>query len=193
MRVATVDGLVTLFYDGSKELFNQELSREWREVQNILEPSNLESSNVSDECKRYVRERYSWQQIIVVEGVTAIPEFTFSGCKNIKRVIFANTVIMIAVNAYSKCRSLIFVKWSINLEFIGEGAFYNCNLSSVFMPPRCREIRTLAFGENENLSLLYVPHTLLTTFGIGSSVLDSTKLQQNAPREIVIDEHWLKN
>jgi hypothetical protein len=29
MRVATVDGLVTLFYDGSKELYNRELNNEW--------------------------------------------------------------------------------------------------------------------------------------------------------------------
>lgn len=193
MRVATVDGLVTLFYDGSKELYNHELSLEWLDVHDYVEPSNLESSNVSDECKGYLRERWSWQQIIVVEGVTAIPELTFCCCYNIKRVIFANIVIRIEDNAYMECRSLIFVKWSINLEFIGDNVFYNCNLSSVFMPPRCREIGELVFGKNENLSLLYVPNTLLTTFGLGSSVLDSTKLQQIVPREINIDEHWLKN
>lgn len=29
MRVANVDGLMTLFYDGSRELYNYELSQEW--------------------------------------------------------------------------------------------------------------------------------------------------------------------
>ena len=31
MRVATVDGLVTLFYDGSKKLYNDELDDEWED------------------------------------------------------------------------------------------------------------------------------------------------------------------
>ena len=29
MRVATVDDLVTLFYDGSEPLYNQRLNQEW--------------------------------------------------------------------------------------------------------------------------------------------------------------------
>lgn len=107
--------------------------------------NDLESMDLSDECKRYFRERYSWQQIIVVEGVTAIPEFTFGGCKNIKRVIFADSVIRIERFAFSLCENLVFIKWSISLEFIGTFAFSSCNLSSVFIPPTCREICNHAF------------------------------------------------
>ncbi|GFH57231.1 hypothetical protein CTEN210_13707 [Chaetoceros tenuissimus] len=141
MRVATVDGLVTLFYDGSKELYNDEL-------------------HYSDETCRwsqdYWRERLSWQQVIVVDGVTEIPMITFEGCTNIVRVIFADTVIRIDFWAFAGC-SLTFIKLPINLEYIGREAFLACELSSVFLPPRCRVIGTGAFKGNENLEILNVP------------------------------------
>lgn len=163
MRVATVDGLVTLFYDGSRELCNRDLEREHLIAQqhrrmnlNAMQRNDFEAMEISDECKRYFRERYSWQQIIMVEGVTAIPEFTFSGCKNIKRVIFADSVIRIERFAFSLCTALVFIKWSISLEYIGKFAFSSCNLSSVFIPPTCREICNHAFQGNTNLSIFHV-------------------------------------
>ena len=154
MRVATVDGLVTLFYDGSKELWNQELIDEWQErrqnIGHVEEDDNWESWDLSNECKEYFRERFSWQQVIV-EGVMEIPEFTFSGCFNIKRVIFADTVIRIEHGAFFRCYNLVFIKLSLRLEYIGECAFELCNLSSVFVPPSCREIGMGAF-----LSLIHI-------------------------------------
>lgn len=42
-------------------------------------------------------------------------------------------------------------------ECIRPWAFYECNLSSVFVPPICRELRRNAFASNENLSILHVP------------------------------------
>ena len=92
MRVATVDGLVILLYDGSKELYNDRLDFELLTTgiehgrRLIQGQAIFEAMDLSDECKRYIRERMSWQQIIVMEGVTTIPEHTFKGCKNIKRV-----------------------------------------------------------------------------------------------------------
>ena len=37
MRVATVDGLVTLYYDGSKELYNKELRDELAQLIKTLD------------------------------------------------------------------------------------------------------------------------------------------------------------
>ena len=202
MRVATVDGLVTLFYDGS-ELFNDDLHDEWYdENQNHANPhdDNWEEWNLSDECKQYLRERESWQQIIVVEGVTVIPAWTFRRCKNIKRVIFSNTVVRIKEWAFGSCKCLTYIKWSINIEVIESGAFYNCDLTSVFMPPRCREIGSAAFRDNYDLTLFHVyPHTQL-----GDRVLSETKLMKDSPFKFLnrwgnyedqTDEvhNWIKN
>lgn len=179
MRVATVDGLLTLYYDGSEELFDDELNDEWfdkwyeQDLPTKWDDSwNLDSWDLSEACKKYVRKRNSWQQIIVVEGVTAIPEYIFCDCYKIKRVIFANTVIRIKTCAFNGCKSLIYIKWSINIKVIGINAFGGCDLSSVFVPPRCREVDSFAFRGNKNLTIFYIPQETV----LGNEVVDGTKL-----------------
>ncbi|GFH61896.1 leucine-rich repeat domain-containing protein [Chaetoceros tenuissimus] len=185
MRVATVDGLVTLFYDGSKQLFNEELHGEfWGEYYdhdcNEDEIDNWEEWDLSVECKKYWRERLSWQQIIIADGVTEISKWTFAVCYNVKRVIFANTVIRIGECALLRCRSLVYIKLPTHLEYIGTSSFCLCNLLSVFIPPSCRVIRNDAFGYNEYLYILNVPqHTAL-----GGNVIDGTVLAKASPFEV---------
>ena len=132
MRVATVDGLVTLFYDGSRELYDYDLNWEWLTEysrRRLIDGDraervvDLEAMNVSDECKRYLRERQTWQQVIIVDGVTEILENTFSKCENIERVIFADTVTRIKGCAFHGCKKLVFIKLPLNLDLIGACAF----------------------------------------------------------------------
>ena len=131
MRVATVDGLLTLFYDGSEELYNEKLDDELAKAYNKQTDEDdqglqttWELRDLSDACRRYYRKRQTWQQIIVVDKVTVIPRFTFKRCKNIRRVIFADTVIRIEECAFHDCNNLVYVKWSTNLLCVGEQAFY---------------------------------------------------------------------
>lgn len=139
MRVATVDGLVTLFYDGSKQIYNRELCDEASDLHSF-DGDNLEEFDLSDECKRYWKERLSWQQVIIEKGVTVIPKEAFYKCYNIKRVIFSNTVIRIEEYAFTGCNSLISANLPINLEHVGMYGFCGYDLISVFVPPRCRSI-----------------------------------------------------
>lgn len=122
MRTELVDGLWTLFYDGS-ELFNYELHTERFPIERR-----------SHFAQQYWKERELWQQVIVLDGVSIIPRQTFHGCKNIKRVILANTVTRIEGWAFSKCILLDDVKWSMNLEYIGLNAFKCCALKHGFIP-----------------------------------------------------------
>ncbi|GFH57197.1 predicted protein [Chaetoceros tenuissimus] len=173
MRVATVDGLVTLFYDGSKDLFNHDLHSKWfvKWNEHGLNEDEWEEWDLSTDCKNYWRERD----------------------KHGSRVIFANTVIRIERFAFICCKRLAFIKWSINLEFIGQCALSDCNLSSVFVPPRCREIRDHAFACNCNLKLLNVPqNTNLVEphWIIRDTVLYSKYELQRADPELDV---WLKN
>ncbi|GFH43817.1 hypothetical protein CTEN210_00290 [Chaetoceros tenuissimus] len=199
MRVATtVDGLVTLFYDGSKPLYNDELTREWNTERIFVyvddgEPY-YEIDHLSVEFKTYWNERQSWQQIIVVDGVTEIPEYTFYECENIKRVIFPDTVNRIERDAFVGCKNLACINWSLNIQFIGYSAFYRCNLSSVFIPPRCREIGEFAFASNDNLKILNVPRDT----EIGNCIIDYTELFKSSHYDYAINyDHligaWLKN
>lgn len=177
MRVANVDGLVTLFYDGSRELYNHELSIEWQVADYRYSHLNVnfEEWGISDQCKRYRRERQTWQQIVVVEGVTVIPHYTFRRCENIKRVIFANTVVRIESCAFEYCISLIYIKLDENLEYIGEHAFHDCDLLSVFIPPRCRDIGGYAFYGNTNLAIFNISQDAI----LGDNAIFQTKLLPN--------------
>ena len=179
MRVAKVDGLVTLFYDGSRELFNRQLHDEWWDeyLDHDEKIKGWESWDLSDECKQYLRQRFSWQQVIIEEGVTVIPDGTFRNCKSIKRVIFADTVVRIEQWAFANCEGLVYIKLSINLEYIGRCTFASCNLSSVFLPPRCRQVGFAAFDYNKNLTICHVPQDT----ELGAKVFAQTKFIANSP------------
>lgn len=166
MRTDIVDGLLTLFYDGSDKLFNSKFHVE--EALLIVDPrtTNMTAEEMfdelSDECQQYFRERHSWEQVMIEEGVTNIPGRVFLECRNIKRVIMADTVISIGSCAFKLCRKLVFFKPSINLKYIGRRAFLNCNLSSVFIPPSCQEVGPEAFAYNRDLTIFSVSeHTEL--------------------------------
>ncbi|GFH58508.1 hypothetical protein CTEN210_14984 [Chaetoceros tenuissimus] len=149
----------------------------------------------SDECKQYWRERLSWQQIIVVEGVTEIPESTFQYCFNIKKVIFANTVVRIEDCAFFDCEGLDYIKLPINLEYIGEPSFQQCNLSSVFLPPRCRQVRDYAFADNTNLKIVNVPQDVdifYETKLLAASPLGDEEGRYNCSHEEAV-HNWMKN
>ena len=167
----------------------------WREHGRNYE--GWEEWDLSDECKRYWKDGDSWQQIII-EGVTEIPEVTFGHCKNIKRVIFANTVIRIKEWAFSFCTNLVYIKLSINIEVIENAAFFNCDLSSVFLPPKCREIGKETFRSNENLGIFHVHSNVQ----LDKNTIARTKLMQESHFEL--DKwggcrntedvnHWIKN
>lgn len=197
MKVATVDGLVTLFYDGS-EIVNRLLEREllmkiWKNYENPTE-EDLDNHNrylgsfhrVSDKAKKYWKERQPWQQIIVMEGVTEIPRMTFYNCRNIKRIIFADTVVRIGNYAFKHCSNIVYIKWPINLEHIGIRTFSGCNLSSVYLPPRCREIKDFAFAKNENLAIFHAPEQI----ELGDHIIHGSKLIEYAPYKSDDDRAW---
>ncbi|GFH44336.1 hypothetical protein CTEN210_00810 [Chaetoceros tenuissimus] len=195
MRVADVGGLVTLFYDGSKSLVDETLSLEFLNEyfdygRNI---NGWGSYSETDKCDRFVRERESWQEVVVMDGVTEIPRITFIFCHNIQRVIFADSVIRIEGGAFEGCRNLEFVKLSTNLEYIGLAAFFKCNLSSIFIPPRCEQIENLAFSRNRNLEIFNTPEDT----ELGDNLISSTKILQNSPFENGSNHgavnNWLKN
>ncbi|GFH48633.1 hypothetical protein CTEN210_05109 [Chaetoceros tenuissimus] len=203
MRVATVDGLVTLFYDGSEELYNDELHWEWvaDETKYYFHlyddyDDGWEEWEMSNECREYVRERLSWEQVIIEDGVTEIPRDTFTCCTNIKRVIMANTVIRIEDAAFNYCRCLTYIKLSINIEVIGECAFYGCGLVNVFISPTCKIIKKEAFRANPDLAIFHIhPNVQL-----GNQLLSGTKLIKDSHFKLDEDHYddeevhnWIKN
>lgn len=138
------------------------------------------------------KERQSWEQIVVLPRVKVIPSWTFNRCKNIKRILMADSVQRIEEAAFSSCISIAFVKLSKSLEYIGKAAFYDCsNLFSIFIPVSCREIGSEAFA---CCSKLLIFNVSASTF-LGRSVLHSTRLierYQHRNEENAFHE-WVRN
>ncbi|GFH60476.1 hypothetical protein CTEN210_16952 [Chaetoceros tenuissimus] len=185
MGVAIVDGLVTLFYDGSRELFDDELHWGGCGNTNIFgdRSSDWQSWSLSEECREYIRERLSWQQIIIADGVTEIPDRTFYHCRNIKQVIFADTVVWVGNYAFSNsriyCNNLSYIKLPPTLEYIGTQAFRLCDLLSVFIPPSCTEIDYAAFTENSRLTYISIPQN--TEISQHHNIIAFTELFHRSP------------
>ena len=192
MRVETINGLLTLYYDGT-DLYNENLEREWNEC------DALEISNVSAACKEYWNERLSWRQVIVMEGVTELPNCCFRCCYRIETLILANTVVRIGNSAANHCRKLKKIKWSINLRSMGNYAFTDCDLRSVFIPPRCINIGRSAFAHNYGLNIFHVDRHVQ----IDNNALLFTKIFQRSPFYVPIHRlddfdgnrlnNWMKN
>ena len=62
MIVVNTNGLVTFFYNESRELYNHELQDEWKFAIGGEADSSFE---VSNECSEYWNQRQSWQQVII--------------------------------------------------------------------------------------------------------------------------------
>ena len=65
-------------------------------------------------------------EFTVPDGVTAISDSAFAGCKNLCSVTIPESVSAIEDYAFLRCDSLCDVKSSGNKITIGEGAFENC-------------------------------------------------------------------
>ena len=197
MRVANVEGLLTLFYDGS-ELSNKQLDDELEDCHMRNGSYDVDLNKLSEPCRKYIKERRTWQQIIVLEGVTVIPRHTFKYCYNIKRVIVANTVVRIERCAFDFCRGLVYIKLSISLEYIGPYVFRACDLSSIYLPPRCTVIEMGAFAYNSNLNIFSCSQEAQ----LSSFLFDSSKLIRDSPFETSLGGYvrlndqvntWVKN
>lgn len=77
------------------------------------------------------------------------------------------------MRAFDECRGLKFIKLSRNLEYIGWKTFKACvELTSIFVPPSCREIRSYAFGWCIKLIIVCVDENTR----LGDNVFEKTAL-----------------
>ncbi|GFH47061.1 hypothetical protein CTEN210_03536 [Chaetoceros tenuissimus] len=123
-------------------------------------------------------ERDSWQVVMVLPGVEVIPRFAFCCCKNLEKVIMADTVKRIEMCAFDRCGSLKFVRLSRTLEFIGLNAFWYCqSLTSIFIPPSCTMIEDRAFYGCKCMLILGLPQQV----ELGQDVFQETDLIKRSP------------
>ena len=166
-------GKMTLFYNGE-----------------ILYDNEFEKLFIYD-----LKERRSWQVIIVLPGVEVIPWDNFSLCFNVKMIIMADTVKRVEEHAFNRCTSLVYVRFSRNLEYIGRNAFRHCSsICEIFIPPSCREIEIAAFDGCKKLIIFNVSPTT----DLSGNVIAKTALFEVSPFETRHYRHeevntWIKS
>lgn len=115
--------------------------------------------------RRYVGKwdgYYRRDNYIIPKWVKCIGEYSFSNCKNLKKVTIPNSVISIEEGAFSNCTGLTSVTIPKSVTSIGEGAFSNCtNLKKVRIPKSVTEIGDNAFQNCTNLKKVTLPKNIL--------------------------------
>lgn len=104
--------------------------------------------------------------ITIPEGVTRIPSYTFSGCKNITFIVLPSSVTTIGESAFYDCPELISVNQAQSLTTIENNAFRYCkNLIAVDGPYKLTNVGDYAFQDCENLRMQASNLNSLETIG----------------------------
>ncbi len=99
-------------------------------------------------------------EVNIPEWMDTIPNGTYSGCKNLKKVVIPDHVRDIG-KAFDYCDNLEEVRLSQNLKIIKSEAFGVCRkLTSIVIPEGVTEIESLAFRYCTSLKKVVFPSTL---------------------------------
>lgn len=105
-----------------------------------------------------IKEKNTWEMIVVMHGVQVIPDIYFLLLEKLETVIMADTVTRIEGGAFARCSFLAYVKLSRQLQFIGGYAFVECSsLASIFIPPSCQVIDRHVFSCCSKFLVFHVP------------------------------------
>ena len=102
--------------------------------------------------------------IEIPSSITCIGDWTFSRCTGLTSIEIPSTVTAIGDYAFNECTSLASVTFeaSSSLETIGAQAFYDCNLTTMAIPPSVKEIGSQAFDlySGSPLKTIVIPHSV---------------------------------
>lgn len=86
-------------------------------------------------------------EVVIKDSVTEIPEYAFENCYDITTIYIHDALQSIGNNAFKNCTLLSQIIFDNNshLNYIGEQAFYQCDLDNITLPARVNYIGKDAF------------------------------------------------
>lgn len=110
---------------------------------------------------------YSWEDhafdkntLVKIVIPSTVQVYTFSGCTELREVIFENGVKSIPYNAFKGCKNLKSIKLPAGLQSIEDGTFEDSGLKSIIIPDSVTKIGPAAFWGCENLKSVTLPKNL---------------------------------
>ena len=86
--------------------------------------------------------------LIVKEGTKMIPQLSFNGINEIKKIVFPSTLIHIGSKAFMNCQYLDEVEIPDSVRYISDFAFKNCNIKKLILGKNVTYIGSNAFTMN---------------------------------------------
>lgn len=108
-------------------------------------------------------DRADIREVTITEsaGITEIPDYTFLGCTNLKRVHLPSTIRKIGFQAFSECPELEEVNFPEGLEDIGSNSFTYCSrLKTPEFPSTLTHIGHNAFSFCDSIEEVSLPDSI---------------------------------
>ena len=104
---------------------------------------------------------YNIFRVEILDGVTSIGDYAFSGCERITNIEIPESVTSIGEGAFASCSSLTSIEIPESVTSIGEGAFDYCSsLTSIVIPESVTSIGEWAFASCSSLTSIEIPESV---------------------------------
>lgn len=101
------------------------------------------------------------QEVVLLDGVTSVGEYTFYRIISLKKITLSNTVTSIGGSAFSYCSNLVSVVMTDSVESIGASAFYGCSsLTEIILPTGITTIGDSTFYGCSSLIEIIIPESV---------------------------------
>ena len=163
-------------------LNNLKMTSKTKNYNDILYKEQFNSLN--EKIIKIVGIKGNIEELIIPEkinnlSVEIIDKNAFKNNKNIRKIIFPNSITKVGACAFSGCSNLKEVQLSCNLQVIEKYCFYNCkSLERLFLPFELVKIEKYAFANCYNLS--FISHYLKTRYG-KVKVLNKKYIESHLP------------
>ena len=133
---------------------------------------------------------YNIFRVEILDGVTSIGDYAFSGCERITNIEIPESVTSIGEGAFASCSSLTSIVIPESVTSIGEWAFDYCSsLTSIVIPESVTSIGEWAFASCSSLTSIEIPESV-TSIGEGAFDYCSSLTSIVIPESVTSIGEW---